>query len=249
MTPTAPAEHKVLLIAPASAVYTGLVAAFLKEGWKAAVSSWTEPDVLARVRADTPEVLVLPARFSGVSGLTICRAIRAEDRLAPMGLLLLADGNAGEGPAYLLGQGADDCLKAATPPEDVVAKVKALLRRGIGRSGGAVSFGPISLDLGRREALVSGRKAQPLTPKEFDLLKLLLTHPRRVFSHAWIANRVWGDKPSSILSLTLHAHIYKLRRKLGREAGRYLQNRAKAGYVLDKPRRSKKRSFPAVGQN
>jgi two-component system response regulator MprA len=184
--------------------------------------------VLASERVDA---VVLDLLMPGVDGIEVCRRLRAGGDSTPVLMLtvrnLVSDRVAG------LDAGADDYLTKPFSLEELLARMRALLRRSTG-SGEVLRFADLSLDVETREARRGDRLIR-LTPTEFFLLELLLRYPRRVLTREFIFDRVWGygTKPTSN---SLEVYVGYLRRKT--EAGnepRLVHTVHRVGYVLREP--------------
>jgi two-component system response regulator MprA len=185
---------------------------------------------LEAARDDPPDLVVLDVMLPGLDGLEVARRLSAGGEV-PI-LMLSARDRVGDRVAGLEA-GADDYLTKPFALEELLARVKARLRRRAGPAEppAVLRFADLELDTGAREARRAGRHI-PLTAKEFDLLALFLRHPRRVLSHAYILDQVWGydfEGESNVLPV----YVGQLRAKL--EAGgapRLLHTLRNAGYVL-----------------
>ena len=174
----------------------------------------TGPEALSRQRARPADLVLLDVMIPEVDGLAVCRALRAESDVAT--ILVTArttEGDKLEG----LASGADDYVTKPFSPREVVARVRAVLRRArAGDDGGdsreRLQSRSIVLDLSTREALVRG-EAVPLTRAEFDLLAAFVRAPGRVFSRQDIGQRAFGDDYDA-LDRTVDAHVMRLRRKI-----------------------------------
>ncbi len=159
-----------------------------------------------------PSVVVLDVMLPGIDGLEVCRRVRQRSRV-PIIMLTAKD----EEIDKVLGLelGADDYLTKPFSPRELVARVKALLRRAGGEESPAstVKLGEVTLDEQRRSVEVDG-KTVDLTAKEFDLLAFLMTNPKIVFSRDRLLERVWGYE-RAVDSRTVDSHVRSLRSKLG----------------------------------
>jgi two-component system response regulator MprA len=173
-----------------------------------------------------------------VNGIEICRRIRAAEAAEggpPLPILMLTARDSVQDRVLGLEAGADDYLIKPFAFEELLARVKALLRRSAAQyaheSGPLLAFSDLVLDPGAR-TVRRGERAIALTTREFDLLSLFLHHPKQVLPRATIMSRVWGDDffgDSNVLEVT----VGNLRREL--EAGgesRLIQTVRGAGYVL-----------------
>jgi two-component system phosphate regulon response regulator PhoB/two-component system alkaline phosphatase synthesis response regulator PhoP len=181
-----------------------------------------------------PDLLLLDLMLPDADGLEICRRLRAEPRTAAVPVVMLT-AKAGETDKVLgLELGADDYVTKPFSPRELVARVKAVLRRREAPAPGTpreVAPG-LAIDANRFSALVDGARVD-LTTTEFRILDVLAEHPGWVHSRDDILNRLWGhDK--SVIDRTVDVHITNLRRKLGR-AGALIKNVRGVGYKLEVP--------------
>ena len=189
-----------------------------------------------RTLADTPpDAVVLDVLMPGIDGLEVCRRMRAAGDLTPV-LMLTARAEVGE-RVEGLEAGADDYLAKPFAREELVARLRALLRRtGWEGDDTTLRFEDLKLDPSTHEAR-RGDRQLALTRTEFLLLELLMRHPRQVLTRATIFERVWGYDfgPSSN---SLEVYVGYLRRKT-EEAGepRLIHTVRGFGYVLRPPRR------------
>jgi DNA-binding response OmpR family regulator len=168
---------------------------------------------IAAFEASRPDLVLLDLMLPKRDGLSVFRSIRA--RASTPVIMLTARGDATDRIAGLE-LGADDYVPKPFSPREVVARVKAVLRRGSAQVQAApeerLECGDLALDGGAREARIRGEVVQ-LTPREFDLLYLLASNPRTVFTRAQLLDELWdftfdGD-PS-----TVTVHIRRLREKV-----------------------------------
>ncbi len=168
-------------------------------------------DAVDWVRAHAPDALLLDINLPGEDGLSICRRVRAFSGVP----ILLVTARVDEIDRLLgLELGADDYICKPFSPREVVARVKAVLRRTRGPVAGAPA--PLELDEERFEVRVQGR-ALALTPVEFRLLSRLAAQPGRVFSRQQLIDAAYRDH-RVVSDRTVDSHIKNLRRKLA-EAG------------------------------
>jgi two-component system response regulator ResD len=160
---------------------------------------------------EAPSLVVLDLMLPGTDGLALCRWIRSRSDLPVIMVTALgeeADRLAG------LDVGADDYLVKPFSPRELVARVKAVLRRSIPGAAemDVIAAGDLVIDAGRREARKGGTLLN-LTALEFDLLSFLARHPDRVFRRAELMERVWGY--TSVLDTgTVTVHVRRLRAKI-----------------------------------
>jgi len=181
-----------------------------------------------------PDLLVLDLMLPDGDGLEICQALKREPRSAALPILILTA--KAEKPDIVLGLefGADDYLVKPFSPSELVARVKAILRRSArpgSPEGGIVRLGDkLSLDPGRHEARVHGRTVS-LTSTEFSLLLILSRRPGWVFTREQILDSLWGDE-KDVIDRTVDVHIRHLREKLG-DAGSLIKNIRGVGYKIE----------------
>jgi DNA-binding response OmpR family regulator len=137
-----------------------------------------------------PDCVLLDVMLPGRSGFDLCREIRATSEV-PVLFLSARGGDADK--IRGLGLGADDYIVKTATPAEVVARVKAVLRRsGAGSGLGRLRFGRLEVDLAAHEVLLAGRPVQ-MTAREFELLQVFVQHPRQLFSREQLFALVWGS--------------------------------------------------------
>ena len=187
---------------------------------------------LEELRLNNPDLVVLDVLMPGIDGIEVCRRIRM-DGDTPVLLLTAKDEVADRVKG--LDSGADDYLVKPFALEELLARIRVLLRRHEAVVGEVLRFADVSLDTGTRSARRGGREIA-LSTTEFELLQYFLRHPRRVLSREAILHAVWGndfDHPTNVVDV----YVGYLRTKLeGAGASRLLQTVRGAGYVLREPR-------------
>jgi heavy metal response regulator len=186
---------------------------------------------LARARDGAYDLVVLDVMLPGRDGMAVLRALRATGRDVPV-LLLTARGEVADRVAGL-DAGADDYLPKPFAVAELLARVRALLRRGV--SGPAkLTAGDLTLDPATREVVRAGRRIE-LTPREYALLEFLLRHKGRVLGRALIAEHVWGVDFDTFTNV-IDVYVNYLRRKIdtGFEP-KLLHTVRGVGYVLREP--------------
>jgi DNA-binding response OmpR family regulator len=192
-------------------------------------------DALRLCRYNHPDLLLLDLTLPDASGLDVLREIREADgitsRFDPgLPVIVLSGRGADADRVRGLDFGADDYLVKPFHPQELRARIAAVLRRGRGGQEGPCRAGEIVLDPGRRKAWV-GEREVALSNKEFGLLRVLIGDPSRVFTKRELLESVWGYR-SPARTRTLDSHASRLRRKLDPEHGRYVVNCWGYGYRL-----------------
>ena len=211
-----------------------LIAVNLEHAGHHAIRAKDAESALDVVKSALPDLLLIDWMLPGMSGVALARQLRQEERTRQIPIILLTARSAESDKIAGLEAGADDYVTKPFSPREVVARVRAVLRRagGTAPQPATVPADPaISADPLTRRAKVHG-KALELTRVEFDLLACLLESPGRVFTRAELIDRVWGDG-RVVESNTLDAFIMSLRHKL--EAGgrpRLVQTIRGVGYAI-----------------
>ena len=198
------------------------------EGYKVLVAP-DGPSGLAVAREQPPDVVILDWMLPGMDGLEVCRRLRAAE---PMPILMLTAKDSVADRVTGLDAGADDYLVKPFAFEELLARLRALLRRSKpAEATETLKFADLTLDPVAREAK-RGERRLILTAKEFDLLELFMRHPRQVLTRETIYDRIWGYDFGGESNI-IEVYIRYLRQKT--EAGgesRLLQTVRGVGYVL-----------------
>jgi phosphate regulon transcriptional regulator PhoB len=203
-----------------------------REGYQVSAASSGE-EALRQVQAAPPDLVILDLMMPAMDGLEVCRRLRQDPATASLPIVMLTA--KGDEVDRVLGLeiGADDYVVKPFSPKELLARVRAVLRRSRpAPSAAPLRLGELVIDLGTHTASVGGL-ALALTPKEFDLLRALVEARGRVLSREFLLDRVWGySRASEIESRTVDVHVRRLRVKLGPEGRRILTVKS-VGYRLD----------------
>jgi two-component system response regulator MprA len=200
---------KVLVVDDERAVRDSLRRALELQGYEVDLAN-DGSEALARLETNgQPDAVVLDILMPGIDGLEVCRRIRQQGNEVPV-LMLTARDAVGDRVAGL-DAGADDYLVKPFALEELLARIRALLRRASPSGDGVLRFADIELDPGTREVRRGGEKID-LTRTEFNLLELFLVNPRQVLTRSIIFERVWGYD-FGFASNSLDVYIGYLRRK------------------------------------
>ena len=231
--PQAAAPARVLVVEDEPAIATQIARRLTAEGWRVDVAS----DGLAGVeaaRSGRPDVIVLDVMLPGIDGLEVCRRVQAE---RPVPVLMLTARDDETDMLVGLGVGADDYMTKPFSMRELVARLKALLRR-VERAQAVVTasepsappleLGDLVIDRAQRRVSRAGTEAH-LTPTEFDLLVCLALSPRTVLTRERLLAEVW-DWADASGTRTVDSHVKALRRKLGPDLIRTVHG---VGYALE----------------
>lgn len=179
------------------------------EGYSVAIAA-SGQDALSRTLERPPDLIVLDILLPGLDGLEVARRLREAGDTVP--ILMLTARDAVENRVEGLTVGADDYLVKPFAPEELVARVKALLRRSQAERHEVLRYADVELDTGTRLAHRGAREIE-LSPTEYELLSLFLRRPRQVLTREIIMDRIWGlDFEGS--SNILEVYVGYLRAKL-----------------------------------
>jgi DNA-binding response OmpR family regulator len=192
-----------------------LVARYLGKAGFVSDRADTGPDALRAIAVQPPDLIVLDLMLPQVDGLEVCRMVRSDAATAAIPVIMLTARAEESDRIVGLEIGADDYLTKPFSPNELVARVRALLRR-VQRTneptGNALQYGPIRLDTEQHTVTSAGR-AVTLTAKEFLLLEYLLRHRGRVLSRDVLLTDVWGYRYTGG-TRTVDVHVRRLREKL-----------------------------------
>lgn len=210
--PTTPAGTSVLIVESDGLFAAGLAAYLVQEGFVARVTA-DGTDGLTEFERSGADLVLIDLALSGISGIDLCRRIRV---LSDVPIIVMSATGSEVDAILALEMGADDYVSRACRLRELVARVRAALRRapraGPDDSPGILRVGSLTLDRSRCEVTVDGQRLS-LPRKEYRLLEVLIEHPGRVFSRRVLIARVWGDDYVGTTK-TLDVHIRRLRTKL-----------------------------------
>ncbi len=191
-----------------------------KEGLRC-IEAYEGETALQLARTESPDLLVLDLMLPGVGGLEICRLLRRERTTANMVIIMLTAKAEEVDRVVGLEIGADDYLVKPFSPRELVARIKAVLRRGHDSQPDDVRrIGDLEIDEAKHQVRVAGRSVE-LTAKEFALLCALIQANGRVLNREQILEMVWGYANAvEIESRTIDVHVRRLREKLKAESRR-----------------------------
>ncbi|XRQ06912.1 response regulator transcription factor [Actinomadura welshii] len=230
-------ETKVLVVEDEPTIARAVADRLAAEGFGVEVAG-DGPSAVERARAYTPHLIVLDVMLPGFDGLEVCRRVQAE---RPVPVLMLTARDDETDLIVGLGVGADDYVTKPFSMRELVARIRALLRRAerppVGAAtdaaagaGAAVRLGELEVDHRARRVRRGGREVH-LTPTEFDLLTCLMRNRGAVLTRAVLLEQVW-DWADASGTRVVDSHVKALRRKLGQELIRTVHG---VGYCLEGP--------------
>ncbi len=221
---------RILVIEDESKVAHAVRDGLRAEGYEASVAG-TGDDGLALVRHEAFDLVVLDLMLPGRSGLDVLAELRRAGDATPVLVLTARDTVADRVSG--LDAGADDYLVKPFAFAELLARVRALLRRGRPESPSRPSIADLEIDPVARRATRAGRTL-PLTAREFELLEFLVRHQGEVVSRDQIAREVWREPARGTpLDNVIDVHIMRLRRKVDREPGaRIIHTVRGVGFVI-----------------
>jgi len=220
----------ILIVEDDPAIAAFVQTALEREGYRveAAVSG---EQALGRLDRLAPDLVLLDRMLPGVDGLQVCQAIRRRPVYIPIIMLTVRDEEIDK--VVGLEVGADDYITKPFKVRELLARVRAILRlanRPMGAVTRRLRFDNLEIDLDGRAVLLGGDPVN-LTPREFDLLHLLASHPGRVFGRDMLLERLWGYN-TEVETRTVDVHIQRLREKIDPDpnAPRFLVTVRNIGY-------------------
>jgi phosphate regulon transcriptional regulator PhoB len=176
-------------------------------------------EALERIGRRPPDLVLLDLMLPRVSGLELCRQLRANPQTARLPIIVVTAKSAEVDRVLGLEMGADDYVVKPFSPREVVARVRALLRRVHGASERLTpelfERGRLKIDFGTYEVFVDGNK-KDLALREFELLRFFVQHPLRVYSREQLLDLVWG-RDTFVEPRTIDVHVRRLRQQIERD--------------------------------
>jgi DNA-binding response OmpR family regulator len=209
-----------ILIVEDDADISALVAMYLRKAGFETEAALTGREALDVAAARVPDLVVLDLMLPLVDGLEVCRALRAKPATAAVPIIMLTARAEETDRVVGLEMGADDYVVKPFSPSELVARVRALLRRTARPAGGTepvLTYGPLQMDIDTHVVSLGGEPIA-LAAKEFLLLEYFLRHRGRVLSRDVLLTDVWGYQYTSG-TRTVDVHVRRLREKLPMLAG------------------------------
>jgi DNA-binding response OmpR family regulator len=211
--------ERILVVEDEPAVAMGLEYGLKSEGFNV-LRAANGKQALALAESSDPHLILLDIRLPDISGFDVCKLLRTRGMRQPILILTARDEELDRVMGLELG--ADDYVVKPYRLRELIARVRALLRRAYGElavpvSGGKLRFGDVEIDLEKLQVLKNG-KIIDLTPTEFRLLRYLVSNPERPFSRADLIETIWGYDSDIGSDRTVDVHMRHVREKLEPDA-------------------------------
>jgi len=212
-------KDKILIVEDEKDIVKMLEYNLKKEGY-VTLSARNGEDAVKIVNKEYPDLILLDLMLPGISGLEVCKTLKAESKTASIPIIMLTARSQETDKIVGLELGADDYVTKPFSPKELIARVRAILRRmrEKDRLPEALKIGDLTIDFSKIAVSVKEKPVE-LTAKEFELLKTLIKAKGRVLSRDYLLDSVWGlDKSMEIQTRTVDVHIRTLRKKLKSES-------------------------------
>ena len=208
---------KILVVEDEADILDVLEYTLAREGFRV-LSTRDGTEAAGIARREAPRLVLLDLMLPGLDGLEVCRKLKSDAVTRDIPVVMLTAKGEESDIILGLGLGADDYVTKPFSPKELVARVKAVLRRGPLRDDAVgdarLVFADLVIDPARHEVLVDGELTE-FTPTELRLLHLLASHPGRVFTRDQLVSRVIGDG-AYVVHRNIDVHVRGIRAKLGR---------------------------------
>lgn len=221
---------KILIVEDEAAIQELLRYALAQAAFEVTVVDSAEQAIVA-IRAELPALVLLDLMLPGMSGVTLAKRLRGEARTRGLPLIMVTARAEEADRVHGLDVGADDYVTKPFSPKELIARIRAVLRRRAPHlAGDTVEIGAVRLDAGARTVTCEGRPIA-LGPTEFDLLRYLMNHPNRALSRNQLLNALRGDH-RFLEDRTIDVYIRRLRAGLGTAGTTMIETVRGIGYKL-----------------
>lgn len=216
-------KEKILIVDDEKDIIKVLDYNLSKEGFKT-TSAYTGEDALKSALKEPPGLIILDLMLPGMDGLEVCKALKKDTKTANIPIIMLTAKTQESDKIVGLELGADDYITKPFSVRELIARVKAVMRRAKEKEKlpEVLKIGDLSVDFSKIAVYVKGKQVE-LTSKEFELLRTLIKANGRVLSRDFLLDNIWGfDNAMEIQTRTVDVHIRTLRKKLKTEAKRII---------------------------
>ncbi len=228
--------HRILVVDDDKEIVR-IIRAYLEKAGYSVSAAYEGETALHIIRSDRPDLVVLDLMLPDRDGWSITRIVRGDPALAATPIVMLTARVEGEDRVMGLDLGADDYIPKPFNPHEVVARVRAVLRRANQDFGPShiIQIGQLMLDADRHEVQLAGKPVE-LTPTEFDLLRTLMEYPGHAFTRQSLIEKGLGYNYEG-MERTLDSHIRNLRRKIEADPSEptYIKTVFGVGYRMQGP--------------
>jgi len=214
-------KEKILIVDDEKDIVKMLDYNLKKEGFRT-ISCYDGEDAVDIAVRERPNIVILDLMLPGMDGLEVCKILKKETKTSAMPIIMLTAKSQEADKVIGLELGADDYITKPFSPRELIARVKAVLRRTVEKEKlpEILKIGDLMIDFSRISVCVKDKRIE-LTAKEFELLKTLINAKGRVLSRDFLLDTIWGfDHAMEIQTRTVDVHIRTLRKKLKTEAKR-----------------------------
>ena len=214
-------KEKILIVDDEKDIVKMLSYNLAREGYRT-VAAYDGEEAVYFAGREHPDLVILDLMLPGMDGYEVCKALKKEEKTKKIPIIMLTAKTQEADKVVGLELGADDYVSKPFSVKELVARVKAILRRTKEKDSQPelLKAGKLEIDLSRIAVSVAGKSVE-LTSKEFELLKTLINAKGRVLSRDFLLDTIWGfDNAQEIQTRTVDVHIRTLRKKLKTEAGR-----------------------------
>jgi phosphate regulon transcriptional regulator PhoB len=208
-------KEKILIVEDEKDIVKVLEYNLQKEGFKT-FSVADGEDALVSAKRERPDLIILDLMLPGMDGLEVCKSLKKESKTASVPVIMLTAKSQESDKIVGLELGADDYVVKPFSPRELIARIKAVLRRVKEKDKlpEVLSTGDLAIDFAKIQVTLKGKPLE-LTSKEFELLKTLIKAKGRVLSRDYLLDTIWGfDHAIEIQTRTVDVHIRTLRKKL-----------------------------------
>ena len=202
------ANERVLVVDDEQSIRTFLKVTLTSQGYET-IEAVSGNDALTKAAAEKPDIIILDIGLPDIDGIEVTRSLR---EWTQMPIIILSVRGSEKDKIAALDLGADDYLTKPFAVGELLARVRAALRRSLKKDEKAFKIGNLEVDLVRRLVKVNGREVQ-LTPTEYELLKVLVVHAGKVLTHKHLLIEVWGQQYVDEFHM-LRVNISNLRQKI-----------------------------------
>jgi len=220
-------ERHILIVDDEAAIRELLVDTLQAAGYQCLCAENSQ-QAHALVVDHQPDLLLLDWMLPGISGLELARRLKRDASTRDIPLLMLTAKQAEDSKVAALESGADDYICKPFSPRELLARIKAVLRRSLPDEQAPLELGAVRLEPASARVFIDGENV-PIAPTEYRLLRFFISHPERVYSRSQLLDQVWGAN-QYLEERTIDVHIRRLRKVLGERAAHLLQTVRGSGY-------------------